>query len=86
MNDEIARLTERQALEIATWQEYRIKDALGRTFRTSATRVVIKRPRWMPWRLFAALMRTIVLEEREERAPTVPRPERRQHQRRATRR
>lgn len=65
------------AREIAAWQEYRVRDALGRTFRSKATRVVIRKPRLMPWRLFYALMRCVVIEEREGRAPTVPRTERR---------
>lgn len=75
-------LNERMAHEIAAWQEYRVRDAIGRTFRTTATRVVIRKPRFMPWRVFRYLMRTIVIEEREERAPAVPRQERRENQRR----
>jgi hypothetical protein len=65
------------AREIAAWQEYRVKTAMGKTFRSTATRIVIRRPRWMPERVYAALMRTIVIEERTEIAPVAPRAERR---------
>lgn len=67
---------------IAEWQEMRLKGALGREFRSKSSRIVIRRPWWMPERLYRTLMRTIVIEEGEERAPLVPRRERREARRR----
>lgn len=60
---------------IAEWQSARVRDALGREYRTTSTRVVVRKPGWMPDRLFRWLMRCIVLEERPE--PALPRSERR---------
>ena len=74
------RINEAQAHEIATWQEYRVRDGLGKWLRTTPSRVVIRRPSWMPWRVFRWFMGHIVIEEREERAEPVPRRELRQHQ------
>jgi hypothetical protein len=62
---------------IADWHEFRIKTGLHQEFRAKATRIVIRKPDWMPERLYRWLMGTIVLEEREERAPLAPRRERR---------
>lgn len=73
---------QRAALEIATWQEYRVKAALGKTFRSTASRIVVRKPGWMPWRLFSWLMRCIVIEEREAPAPVVQRLTRRDIKRR----
>ena len=82
MTEPTQKAVQSAAREIATWQEYRVRDALGRTLYSKATRVVIRKPRWMPWRLFLALMRCVVIEERDERAPAVPRTERRDVKRR----
>ena len=60
---------------IAEWQSARVRDALGREFRTTSTRVVVQKPGWMPDRLFRWLMRTIVVQERAE--PALPRSQQR---------
>ena len=60
--------------QIAEWQEARVKDALGREFRSTSSRIVVRRPGWMPDRLYRFLMRTIVIEERPaQRAPRAQR-------------
>jgi hypothetical protein len=55
---------------IAEWQSARVRDALGREYRTTSTRVVVRKPGWMPDRTFRWLMRCIVLQERPE--PALP--------------
>lgn len=67
---------------IAEWQELRLRTALGATFHSKASRIVIRKPAWMPESLYRALMRTIVIEERDEPAPPAPRRERREARRR----
>lgn len=47
--------------ELAEWQEFRIRTALGMEFRQTS-RVVIVRPRWMPAWLFRRLLRSVVIE------------------------
>ena len=43
------------------WRTLRLKTALGRKFRQTE-RVVMRRPRWMPSRLYLYLLSTIVFE------------------------
>lgn len=43
------------------WRTLRLKTALGRTFRHTE-RIVIRRPWWMPARLYSWLLSTIVYE------------------------
>ena len=43
------------------WRTLRLKTALGRKFRQTE-RVVMRRPRWMPGRLYLWLLSTIVFE------------------------
>ncbi len=66
---------------IADWQSARIRDALGRTYRTTETRVVVRQPRWLPGPVFRWLMRCVVVQERP--APPPPRTERRKTKLRA---
>ena len=57
------------ALETAAildeWRTLRLKTALGRKFRQTE-RVVMRRPRWMPARLYRWLLSTIVFEAPKE--------------------
>ena len=46
---------------IADWTDYRIKSALGVTFR-ERDRIILRRPIWMPGALYRWLMRTVVVE------------------------
>ncbi len=66
---------------IAEWQSARVRDALGRTYRTTSTRVVVRKPGWMPGPMFRWLMRCVVVEERLEAA--LPREVRRKTRLRA---
>lgn len=50
--------------ELATWQEHRIRTALGMEFRQTS-RVLIVKPTWMPGALYRCLMRSIVIETRD---------------------
>lgn len=50
--------------ELAEWQEFRIRTALGMEFRQSS-RVVIARPRWMPAWLFRRLLQSVVIETKD---------------------
>ena len=47
------------------WRTLRLKTALGRKFRQTE-RVVMRRPRWMPARLYRWLLSTIVFEAPKE--------------------
>lgn len=53
---------------IADWHTYRIKTALAKEFRLTS-RIVLRRPWWMPSRLYMGLLRSIIIEQRpiEER-------------------
>ncbi len=52
----------RSTLEILDdWRSLRLKTALGKTFRQTE-RVVIRRPRWMPRRLYLWLLSKVVYE------------------------
>jgi hypothetical protein len=62
------------AKTISDWQETRVRNALGQEFRSTSSRVLIRRPGWMPGWFYRRLMRTVVIEERE---PVAPRRERR---------
>lgn len=66
---------------IAEWQSARVRDALGREYRTTSSRVVVRKPGWLPGPLFRWLMRCVVVEERLE--PPLPRAERRKTKLRA---
>lgn len=50
--------------ELAEWQEFRIKSALGMQFRQTS-RVVVVRPRWMPAFLYRRLLGSIVVETKD---------------------
>lgn len=47
---------------IADWETQRIRLALGREFAV-ASRVLLRRPRWMPNWLYRILMRSIIVEQ-----------------------
>ena len=67
----VARLTAAEGevhRVIAEWQSARVRDALGQEYRSTTTRIVVRKPGWMPERMFRWFMRCIVLEERPERA------------------
>lgn len=49
---------------IADWEQLRVRTALGTEFRRES-RVVLRRPRWMPVRLYRTLLRSIVCETRD---------------------
>jgi hypothetical protein len=51
-------------LELADWQEHRIKTALGMQFRQSS-RVRLLRPWWMPSAVYRWLLRSIVIESKD---------------------
>lgn len=85
MSDALRKDAERMGREIATWQETRVRSSLGKEFRSTASRIVIRKPRWMPERVYRGLMRTIVIEERGPVAPVAPRAERRAAQKSARR-
>ena len=53
--------------ELADWQEFRIRTALGMEFRQTS-RVLLARPVWMPAWLYRRLLRSIVIETREIKA------------------
>lgn len=50
--------------ELASWQEFRIRTALGMEFRQTS-RVLIVKPAWMPGVLFRRLMRSVVIETKD---------------------
>lgn len=66
---------------IAEWQSARVRDALGREYRTTSSRVVVHQPGWMPGSIFRWLMRCVVIQERP--APPLPRAVRRKTKLRA---
>lgn len=47
--------------ELADWQEFRIRTALGMEFRQTS-RVLLAPPRWMPGWLYRRLLGSIVIE------------------------
>lgn len=47
--------------ELADWQEFRIRTALGMEFRQTS-RVLLVKPSWMPTWLYSRLLRSIVIE------------------------
>lgn len=49
---------------IADWEQLRVRTALQTTFRRES-RVVLRRPWWMPVRLYRTLLRSIVCETRD---------------------
>jgi hypothetical protein len=46
---------------LADWQTVRIRTALGVQYRQSS-RVLLRKPGWMPWRLYHWLFRQIVID------------------------
>jgi hypothetical protein len=56
----IGRIADEAGLELADRHESAVRDAVGLAFRQS-TSVAVRRPRWMPDRLYRWLMRTIVV-------------------------
>lgn len=58
---------ERAALQAITdWRQTEIRNALGQKFRSSI-QVNLRRPWWMPSRLYLALMRSVVVSSKSER-------------------
>lgn len=49
---------------IADWEQLRVRTAMGTEFRRES-RVVLRRPSWMPARLYRVLLRSIVVETRD---------------------
>lgn len=49
---------------IADWEQLRVRTAMGTEFRRES-RVVLRRPNWMPDRLYRWLLRSIVVETRD---------------------
>ena len=72
LNARKLRTPENAARETAAildeWRTLRLKTALGRQFRHTE-RVVMRRPRWMPRRLYRWLLSTIVFEAPAEGEP-----------------
>lgn len=56
-----AKARSRTVKVIADWETMRVRLALGQQFRRTS-RVVLKRPWWMPEALFMWLLRAIVIE------------------------
>lgn len=52
-------------IALMDWQDELIRTALGQSFRVRG-RVVLRRPRWMPARLYTALLRSILVERKVE--------------------
>lgn len=50
--------------ELADWQEFRIRTALGMEFRQTS-RVLLVKPRWMPGAIYRRLLRSIVIETKD---------------------
>ena len=51
---------------ISEWRQTEIRNALGQRFRASV-RVGLRRPWWLPRRLYHALLASVVTEDRLER-------------------
>lgn len=61
---DLSAVTHHTAQVIADWEQLRIRTALGNTV-IRESRVVLRRPRWMPARLYRTLLRSIVVETRD---------------------
>jgi hypothetical protein len=59
--DVVARAGADPSLVLADWQTVRIRTALGIALRQTS-RVYMRRPGWMPRRLFRWLMRSIIID------------------------
>lgn len=61
---DLKAVTGHTAQLIADWEQLRVRTAMGNTFKRES-RIVLRRPRWMPGPLYTRLMRSIVVETRE---------------------
>lgn len=61
---DLPAITAHTAQVIADWEQLRVRTAMGNTFRRES-RIVLRRPRWMPGFLYGRLLRSIVVETRE---------------------
>jgi hypothetical protein len=61
---DLPAITHHTARVIADWEQLRVRTSMGNEFKRES-RVVLRRPRWMPVRLYSRLLRSIVVETRE---------------------